>query len=1118
MQGGGSSARAGRAALSAGRLPWRLLGSGWGLVAKRALADRLVLAAAFLVVLLAATLVAAIPIYAGAVALSGLHERIARAPVTTRDLQVSLVTLPGDSAGALDAKVAAAVGATFGSKPVRTARSGLSGPFALERRIVVFGFYDDLPGHARLTAGHWPAAAGGTVEVALPDAAARALDLKVGDELSARSRLDGSLVAARVVGLYRVRDPSAAFWWNQPLETAGSGDGEVGPLVATRGAFLRLGLAGTDLRWRLQPQLGGLGLEEVSALRDRIVRLPGRLNEGRPSGGAFEVDTGLGGLLGGASQALHVARGGVLVPSIQLGLLALWGLLFTSGLLVERRRLAIESLRLRGASAAQIVTLALMEAGLLALPAAVVAPWLAAVGLRALDYVGPLAGIGLRLDPRVGASAYGLALAAGAVCVAGLALPALRARRVAVADTRRRLPLAGLAQRARLDLVLVVAAALGYWQLRRYRAPLLASGGGLSIDPFLVAAPAVLLLAGALLVLRAVPLASRLAERAGAASRGLVASLGSRQLSRRPRGYARAALLIVLAVAIGIFAATYSSTWHTSQVDQARYAAGADVLVQPSGGTSAPLDAGLGASLRGLGAREALPAASDTFQLSGTESGTLLALDASRAAGVVHVRSDFAGRPLAALLRPLAAARGSLASLPLPGRPQRLAVDAALRLKLRPGLATNGNSFFGGAQPPAPTLYAIASDRSGVLYDYRLGTLPPNGTARRFVVALTRGSGDEPAGADYPLRLVGLDLNVNVSFAGTRTGTLAVRSLEIAGADDGWRRLDLGVPDGWRGESSGLRAAYRAPWLGRVRLAGDGMTLPLSTGQAGQNGSSAPNADFYLRPGLDSLPRVLPVLASASFLRAANASVGQTLKLSLTKDDLVVHVVGAFREFPTLDPGAPAVVADLPSYLDRTFRDTTSVVVPGAWWLAAPRGGPALARRLLAPPWSAISAISAAERQRALLDDPVALGVVGALALGFVVAAAFAALGFAVSVAASARSRTLEFAVLRALGLRTGQLSGWILLEHVLTVALALAGGTALGLVVSWLVLPYVALGAGGSPPVPAVRVVVPWTTILWLELGVVATLAAVAAVQVRLVRRVRPAPVLRRAEGAVAP
>jgi hypothetical protein len=259
------------------------------------------------------------------------------------------------------------------------------------------------------------------------------------------------------------------------------------------------------------------------------------------------------------------------------------------------------------------------------------------------------------------------------------------------------------------------------------------------------------------------------------------------------------------------------------------------------------------------------------------------------------------------------------------------------------------------------------------------------------------------------------------------------------------------------------------------------------------------------------------MLVSDSFLAATGAEVGQVIQLALASGTQPVRIAGSFHRFPTLDPATPAVVADLPTYAAVSFAAHGEVVRPSQWWLQAGLDRD-VAAQLRAPPFRSLGVVSRSERERALLEDPVPLGVIGALALGFVVAAAFAAVGFAASAAAAARSRALEFAVLRSLGLRTSQLSGWISLESGLVVVLSLLGGTALGLLVSWLVLPYVALGTSGAPPVPPVLVSVPWRTVLLLELVLLGALFAVASVLVGRIRALRPAPVLRSGEGTVAP
>ncbi len=253
------------------------------MVLKRALADRVVLAAAFFVVLFGATLVAAIPIYVNAVGQSGLRERLERAPVTEANLEATAPVSGGEEA-ALDSqvtKLTQAALAPVGGAPVY--RSGESEPFNAAGRVVVFGFFDGIRDHASLVAGRWPRDG----EVVVPAPAAAALRLHIGDTVDAQSRLAGGPhVSARVAGIYRVDRPSSAYWWEEPLATTGADAGELGPLVTTRRSFLSLGLQGAELRWRLEPSFHGLTTGQGEDLRRALQRLPGRLNQGRSCGRA----------------------------------------------------------------------------------------------------------------------------------------------------------------------------------------------------------------------------------------------------------------------------------------------------------------------------------------------------------------------------------------------------------------------------------------------------------------------------------------------------------------------------------------------------------------------------------------------------------------------------------------------------------------------------------------------------------------------------------------------------------------------------------------------------------------------------------------------------------------
>ena len=1075
--------------------------SRWTVLLKGA-ADRLVVTTAFLVVLLAASLAAAIPIYANAVAESSLRERLDRSPVTAANVQATVNVFGGKYDRALDTRVRGVATDVFHETGVAIYANGESEPFAAAGRTVVFGFADGIADHARLVSGRWPTPAGREVEVAVPEVVARALGLRPGRALRTRSRLNANrVVHARVVGIFRAERPASAYWWGNPLSTSGAD----GPLITTRPSFFGLGLEDVELRWRFEPELDRLTLGEAATVRRRLGGFAGRLNEGQPPGQQFALDTNLPEILGDASRSLRLARAGVLVPSIQLMLLAAYGLIVTAALLTERRRLTTESLRLRGATTRQIVRMSLLEATLIALPAVALAPWLAAGALRSLNYAGPLADVGLRLDPEVNWVAYALAAAVGAGCVAGLVLPALGTRRITIVGGGRRLPLADFVQRARLDVALAALALLGYWQLRRYHGVLVEHRGGLGIDPFLVTAPALLLLAGALLSLRIVPLLARLVERIVPSTEGAVAALGFWQLARRPRAYTRSVLLLMLAAAIGVFAATYSRTWQRSQIDQAEHAAGADLRVEPSLAPGTPRSLELSSAYRAVGVEEALPVVADSVELSrsGPDSGTLLALDARRAADLVRVREDFADRPLSQVLEPLAAGRGELAALPLPGRPKRLPLSLALAVEPL-GRPVPFPPETEGPQPLAPSsVFVYLRDADGVIYLYRLANIAP-GQTRRYTVELSRRlAGGRLAPPRYPLSLVGLELDVDATYLAPRRMTLTLRvPLDHAN---------------WTASASRFALPYEYPQIERVSSRGGSVRTTFTTGSYLYAPTRPAMTQVFLRPGRDSLPDAPPVLASDSFLRATAAKVGQVVPLALSAGTQRVRIAGSFHRFPTLDPRTPAVVADLPSYYAFSFAGDGNVVQPSQWWLKSARDAQ-VADQLRVAPFRSLGVVSRSERQRALLEDPVPLGVIGALALGFAVAAAFGAVGFAASAAAAARARMVEFAVLRSLGLRTRQLSGWIALESALVVVLSLVAGTALGLLVSWLVLPYVGLGTSGAAPVPPVRLAVPWSLVLWLELALVVALTAIAAAQVARIRGLRLAPALRSGEGALAP
>ena len=1085
--------------------------AAWRLVLKRAASDRLIVGAAFVTVLLAAALLAAGPIYSEAVALSGLERTLDDAPARDSGLEVS-GRIPLEDASSTGDRVSRALRGVLGGD-VSVDRSGFSDSFAVpggEGRpagaLAVFGFYEGLEDHATLVAGEWPSSAeAGVVEAALPAPAAEALGIAPGDALTLSAVGDpGEKVDVRLAGTYRVDDPRDPFWWGHRLETGGERTIDFttyGPFVVAEDVFPSVAGSEANLAWRAALRPSSITVAALPGLRQDVSTLQRRLNEGASRD--VSVDTGLVAVLDRTDHLLTVTRSGVLIPSIQLAILAGAALLFLAGLLSERRGLESAIMRSRGAGGEGVAALAVMEGALLALPAAILAPWVAVVGLRALNHVGPLAQIGLRLDPQVTTTSYVLAALAAVLCVVALAVPALRSGAVTstVAGRGRPRP-KSFVQRAGLDLILVVLAVVAYWQLRRYGGPVVESvQGRLGIDPLLIAAPALGLLAGAVLALRVVPAAASLVERVASSARGMVAALGTRELARRPQRYARSALLLTLALAIGLFASAYSRTWLASQRDQADYAAAADVRVEPSersGSIPALRLPGAYAALTGV--RSALPVYRDQINLSDSSGpATLLGIDADRTAGAVSFRGDLASRPLPAMLAPLGESRPQLAEVPLPGEPTKLAVDVDVGVGRLPG----DRAFFGtGARP---SLSVVLRDAGGLLYRLPTTGFGVSGARKRIVYDLAGPRGERP---HYPLSVVGVETSVIPSFRVNRPVSVDVLSVETGDGLGSFTRVDP-PEDAWQVSASRVEDADQPPRV--VRVSSDGFfSLDVLSGSVSTFPSRG-SVTFTATPGRNPPVQAIPAIATSRFLADTGTDVGGGVPLGPEGPALALGE--SAKGFPTLPGSTGGVVVDLPTYAAAEWLTDGTVLEPTEWWLDVDGPAAPVAARLAAPPYSSDVVVDRAARARALSTDPVALGISGALYIGFAAAAIFAVIGFAVSSAISAAERKTEFAVLRSVGLSRGQLSGALALEGGLTACLALAAGTALGVLLAWFVLPYVSLSGEGARPFPDVIVHFPWRTALVLEGALLLALAAVVAVEIRVLARVRLAPALRAGE-----
>ncbi len=145
--------------------------------------------------------------------------------------------------------------------------------------------------------------------------------------------------------------------------------------------------------------------------------------------------------------------------------------------------------------------------------------------------------------------------------------------------------------------------------------------------------------------------------------------------------------------------------------------------------------------------------------------------------------------------------------------------------------------------------------------------------------------------------------------------------------------------------------------------------------------------------------------------------------------------------------------------------------------------------------------------------DPLLSAPVDAAVAISAAAALLAAVGFCVSVAASARARRSQRALLGALGMTPAAQARLFCLEELLLTVPAAAVGLAVGIGLAHLLVPALTLGANAGLPVPAALVKVPFW---WAAaLAVVVPAIPVLAAAVIALRQPDPAAELRAAEAA---
>ncbi|MGW7073820.1 FtsX-like permease family protein [Streptomyces sp. NPDC054866] len=1061
----------------------------------------MVLGAAGLAVLLAATVLAALAALTERAVEGGVRQRLA----ADREAVVEVAGRYGaDSVRRLDADVRAAVDRTYGDVPHRT-RLALRAPAARNDELAVTEAggqrredatvsvvaFEGARSHAGLVAGRWPrggsgGSSRGVTETVLTRAYAAELAVRTGDDVVVRGAGE-RLVRMRVVGLYATEGRAPAVWAGLS-STFGTADSIA---LVPRGAFTaRPGLTkDAGALWLGVPEARGLRLGDIAPLAERARRFGGSdaslsVLRGKNPEAELTVSAGLRRALDRLTTPIAVARAGLYVPATLLAALAVAALALTGRQLAEHRRPELALLAARGAGTRRLVGSAGVQWAVVALPVGIAAPFLAGPLLGLLEGAGVLHG-GVPDAAAIGAAWVAVAFA---VVVHGCAVlvPTVRVVRDRQAVSRLRLRVGRFAgaQRVGADVVLGAVAVLGWLQLRQYRSPVTGDG----VDPVLVFAPVVMTTAAALLVLRLLPFLTRAVDPLARRGRGLVLPLGGWQIARRAARHAGPALVVTLALAVAALSSTALAILDRGDRDQAAFQVGADLRIEPGESVPAGERRATYGALPGV---ESVTPVVTTEGYIGQDAVAITGINTGRGP-VPSLRGDLAERPVRELVAPLGEG--------VPAHGLTVGDDlAGGELPLRVGLSADGP---GRAVPVRLTVFF--EDEDGLVHSS---------------AALLKEGGRRVVPLRVPVRSGGLRiLQIDLSMAGEtvrRTYRLRIDRVPGLTQEARWRDLREDAPDRYGAGCPGAEPPRGAvgeapgPVLCRDR---PGAGVLLDAVLRGPD-TRLKYPTWSVRLGTDNARGrpAAPALADRALLDSGAVRVGDVVTVRRSTGGSVrLKVTGRIGAVPGEARDRPRLLADSRAVAAQLVLSGALPGSESAWWAGAERGDAGAAWKAVRDsPWLG-TAVDVPHARVELAEDPLRRGARGGLWLCLALAPAFAVIAFTLHTVLAARARGREFALLRALGVRRGQLAAYLWTEQLALAGVAALLGTGLGAGLAAVIMPVVTVDADGEPVFPGLLTEVPWVRVWLVAGGVTVVICGVVSGVARVLGRVDLGRVLR--------
>ena len=941
-----------------------------------------------------------------------------------------------------------------------------------------------------LTEGRWPdqasSAEGGTlmIEAIALEEGADLLDLGV-DDVVAFTPYWADItptVAVRLTGIARIRDRTDPLWEEAPFTRLSAPPSPLNTLpvvideqtlIATLGtAFLEMG---TLHQWTYPVRNSRIRASNASSTLIQTNSLRGTL--GTQIRG-FRLETGLADLLSGYDTRLRFIQVPLAVILLLVEAMVLYAVTFLATMVMERQRADAALVRSRGAHTSHVFYLYAAQGTLISGTAVVLGPLVAAVAISSLGYFPAFISFtdGAPLFVSLSPAAFLFGGIGGALSLSVFLLASFQIARRNPLEERRQVTRptqTPLLQRYYVDVGLAGVVAVFLWQLGQ-QGSLVASAvtDRGSADLFLLLVPALFLVTASMILLRLFPVVVRVVARITAPVAPTWLALGLWQMGRNPMGATRLVLLLVLGAGLGAFAASFGGTLERSYRDRAFYDAGAEVRLDSIG------TAGVGPSRDFAAELDSVPAVAAStlvvrqqgafLGISSTEQYKLFGVAPDEFAEVAWWRDDFGSRNVQSVLDRLVDDTGAGWGVALPEDTDRVGV----------WLRAADSS-------PESFLVGLLSDANGRYFTVVFGNLESTEWAHYETAAtpqqtFRRGRAVPRLVPKAPLEFLSIQVRQRANSDGMTRGAFFIDSITARSSDgDSVDVADL----------SGNASAWSVLDMG-VLSRGDAMR---SVPGAGPDGGSASLFTWgatraFVQRGIYAGPSevALPVVVSPAILRETGLGIGGSTVLATVSGPVPIRVAGTVEYVPTLDPGAGAgfILVDRDALLrhQNLVGQSTETQATEAWLSLvdseeAGSVGDAVQAVLEVP--GASSPVTREELLASSNADPlVAAGWAALLFVAYVGVLLLGVVGFIAHAVLSVGERSVQFALLRTLGLGTGQIRAVVWFEHLVIVVVGIGLGYLVGQRTGSLLMPFLDRTEEGIAVLPPFVMETSWASL----------------------------------------